>query len=246
MNAERGASPARRASLSSRLGVHRLETIRLYSQTMNPFTEKVARALIMKRLDYERVEVNDPGEVRRLSPVTQKLPVLEIGAERHAESGEILSWLEQRYPEPSLYSSDPQTKEQQRRLAEWSDTSFLWYWDRWRQARFPRPGDEQPPAAGLLAKLRDHLGQRSSPSRVELRELEVIDELAHRLDDLVGFLGNRPFFHAEEPSAADLSVCGMLSIVRDGPMEAGAEALRQRPALLEYMERVEKHIKAPA
>ena len=78
-----------------------------------------------------------------------------------------------------------------------------------------------------------------------LRELEVISEMIHRLDDLVGFLGNRPFFHADEPSAADLSVCGMLTVVRDGPMEAAAEALRDRPALLEYMERVEKQIKSP-
>jgi glutathione S-transferase len=223
-----------------------LETIRLYSQPTNPFSEKVARALIMKRLDCERVEVSDPTEVRRLSPVTQKLPVLEIGSERRAGSDEILGWLEDRYPEPSLYSSDPQVRQQQQRLAEWSDTSFLWYWDRWRQARFPRPGDEKPPAAGLLDKLRGHLGQRTSPSRVELRELEVIDELAHRMDDLVGFLGNRPFFHADEPSAADITVCGMLTIVRDGPMEMGAEELRLRPVLLEYMERVEKQIKAPA
>ena len=223
-----------------------MELIRLYSQAMNPFTEKVVRGLAMKRLDFERVEVNEPSELARLSPVSKKLPVLEIDGERRAESEAILAWLEERFPEPSLYSSDPQVAAQQRRLAEWSDTSFLWYWDRWRQARFPRPGDEQPPSAGLLGRLRDHLGQRSTASRVELREIEVITELAHRLDDLVGFLGNRPFFHSEEPSAADLSVTGMLSIIRDGPMVAAAEELRLRPVLLEYMERVEKRIKSPA
>jgi glutathione S-transferase len=222
-----------------------VEVIRLYSQSMNPFTEKLARALTMKRLDYERVEVSSPSEIARLSPVTKKLPVLEIDGERRAESEQILTWLEKRFPEPSLYSRDPHIAAQQRRLAEWSDTSFLWYWDRWRQARFPRPGDEQPASAGLLGRLRGHLGQRTAPSRVELRELEVIGEMVHRLDDLVGFLGNRPFFHAEEPSAADLSVCGMLSIILNGPMEAAGEELRERPILVEYMERVEKQIKLP-
>lgn len=218
-----------------------MELIRLYSQTMNPFSEKVARALALKRLAHERVEVNDPSEIQRLSPVTRRLPVLEIDGEQRAESPQILDWLEERYPEPSLYSRDPQTRQAQRRLAEWSDTSFAWYWDRWRAARFPRPGDEKPPAAGLLAKLRGSLGQRP-PSRVELRELEVTDEMSHRLDDLIGFLGNRPFFHADEPSAADLSVCGMLSVIAFGPMVAGTNLLQQRPQLVRYMERVEKFI----
>ena len=61
-------------------------------------------------------------------------------------------------------------------------------------------------------------------------------------NDLVGFLGSRPFFHADEPSAADLSVCGMLSVIRFGPMAKGLDLLETRPQLIRYMERVEKFI----
>ena len=52
--------------------------IRLYTQARNPFSEKVAAALGLKKLAFERVISEDPEDVKRWSPIARTLPVLEI------------------------------------------------------------------------------------------------------------------------------------------------------------------------
>jgi glutathione S-transferase len=65
------------------------------------------------------------------------------------------------------------------------------------------------------------------------------------MDDLVVLLGNRPFFHGDELSVADLSVFGMLLVLRDSPITGGGTLLEERPALVTFMERVDKLTRAP-
>ncbi len=222
-----------------------MSRIRLYTQSLNPYTEKVARALNFKGLDYQRVVSDDPEDRKRWSPVSELLPVLEVDGERVHDSTAILRWLEQRFPIPPLLSKDPKTAAAQERLAEWSDTSFVWYWNRWRAARFPRPGDEKSASRGLLGKISRTvargLGQPATPlSRGELRELEISEELVNRLDDLLGMLGTRDFFHSDEPSVADLSVFGMLRTLQDGPILENRDVIGERPRLVDYMKRMDR------
>ncbi len=222
-------------------------TVRLYTQSMNPFTEKVAAALALKRIPFERVVSDEPEDLQRWSPIARMLPVLEIGGRRKADSQKIVSWLDELYPEPSLYSSDPRVAEAQRNLAEWSDKSFSWYWNRWRTARYPQPGDETPIEDSLLARIKDHIGRSLGHvprSRADLRELEIIRELQDRMDDLVGFLRDRPFFHSDQPSNADLSVYAMLLILRDGPIPDCAEGIAERPTLAAFLDRMAGRIKS--
>jgi glutathione S-transferase len=220
--------------------------IRLYTQSINPFTSKVELALSLKGLGYEREVSNDPEDVKRWSPVTQQLPVIQIDGRRLHDSAAILEALDELFPEPSLRARDPKTARAQQRLAEWSDSSFLFYWNRWREARFPRPGDEQPAEdASLLGMLKGGIARTFRTSggtlnRRQLREAEVLDGLAARLGDLSAFLGRRPFFYADEPSIADVSVYGMLRILKDGPIEGSRELILERPDLGTYMERMEK------
>ena len=222
-----------------------MTTIRLYTQSVNPFTTKVELGLALKGLAYQRVSSDDPDDLKRWSPVTQRLPVIEIDGRRTADSAAILSQIEERFPEPPLLAADPKTARAQEQLAQWSDTSFLWYWDRWRAARFPRPGDEQPASdPSLLAKLRDGIARAFSEagrvmSRAQLREAEVLNGVAARLDDLGAFLGDRPFFYADEPSLADISAYGMLRILDDGPMTGAADLIAARPDLVDYMKRMQ-------
>jgi glutathione S-transferase len=219
-------------------------SIRLYTQRVNPFAQKVAIGLDIKKLPYELVVSDDPEDVARWSPTTRRLPVLEDAAARIADSSRILLYLDERYPEPPLRSRDPKTAAAQDQLMTWSDASFLFYWDRWRAARYPRPGDDQPPSPSLLRQLRRRI-ERSfgrpdvTPTPVELRELEVLEELANRMDDLVGMLGQRRYFHSDDPSIADASIFGMLRIIRDGPMMNAAAMIERRPSLAEYVERME-------
>jgi glutathione S-transferase len=222
-------------------------TIRLYTQTLNPFSEKVVAALMLKGLPFERLISDNPEDVRLWSPIARTLPVLEVDGRRKADSIQIVVWLDELYPEPPLFSRDPRIAETQRNLASWSDDSFLWYWNRWRAARFPQPGDEAPVDDSLLARLREKLGRTlgSRPtSRAEAREIEIIEELEDRLDDLVGFLGSRPYFYSDEPSVADLSVYAMLRVMRDGPIPRTPEAITARPTLVAFLERLTSRIES--
>jgi glutathione S-transferase len=219
--------------------------IRLYTQTLNPYSEKIAAGLALKHLEFERVVSEDPEDVKRWSPIARTLPVLEIDGRRRADSTEILAWLEELYPEPALVAFDPKVADAQRHLAEWSDSSFTWYWNQWRAARYPQPGDDAPVDAGLLSRLMEHVGRpfgRAPSSRAEARELEIINKLEDRFEDLVGFLRERPFFHSDEPSIADISVYAMLHVLEDGPIPDCGRAIAERPTLVAYINRMNDRI----
>ena len=219
--------------------------IRLYTQALNPFSEKVAAALGLKRLPFERVITEDPEDVKRWSPIARTLPVLEIDGRRKAESTEIVEWLDQLYPDPPLVARDRKVAEAQLHLAEWSDTSFAWYWNQWRAARFPQPGDDAPIDASLLSRLVEKVGRsfgRTPQTRADAREIEIIGKIEDRFEDLVGFLRDRPFFHADEPSLADVSVYSMLCVLEKGPIPHCREAIAERPILDAYVKRMHERI----
>jgi len=222
-----------------------VQPVRLYTQERNPFSEKVARALIFKKVEFERVIVRDAEEIRALNPETALLPVLEIAGERRHGSGALLSWVDAVYPEPPLLSSDSKVAEAQQSLALWSDSSFAFYWNRWLATQNPdaEVADDDEGGPGPLERAVSQIGRRLGlPSRTtttDLREAQIIDSLARRLDDLVGLLGGRSFFHSETPSVADLSVFGMLLVIREGPMPGSRELLEARPELVAYLDRLE-------
>lgn len=219
--------------------------ILLYTQPTNPFSEKVALALALKKQPFERVLSENPEDIRRWSPIERTLPVLEIDGRRMADSTRIVEWIDELYPEPPLFARDPKVAEAQRNLAEWSEKSFLWYWNRWRTARFPQPGDDapidQPLIKKIVGRVGRHIGQSPS-SRADAREVEVIAEIQDRLTDLEGFLGGRPYFHSDQPSIADISVFAMLRILRDGPIPHTRAAIDERPALAAFVRRMEEHV----
>lgn len=223
--------------------------IRLYTQSTNPFSEKVAAALALKGLAFERIVSDDPDDVARWSPIARTLPVLEVDGRRKADSNAIVAWIDAEYPEPPLLATDPTVATAQRNLADWSDSSFVFYWNRWRAARYPQPGDDRPVDHSIVVRFRDEVGRRfglQPKSRADAREMMVTRELVARMDDLVGFLRDRPFFHADQPSIADLSVYAMLHVLREGPIPHCAEAIAERPTLSAFLDRMEARIAAGA
>ena len=50
---------------------------------MNPFAEKVASALMMKGVEFSRVVIDEADEIKRVSPETQLLPVIEYRGRTH-------------------------------------------------------------------------------------------------------------------------------------------------------------------
>ncbi len=213
----------------------------LYGRAGVPYTEKVRRALIFKGLPYELREPESPEDYRRWSPVTGLLPVVEIGDEHIADSTTILYRLDQLFPSPPLLASDPRTATLQRQLEDWADESFLWHYLRYRRLEDERQARREAAGGSSGSRLLRHVGAwLRAGGTWERPHTDLLRQIGLRLDDLVNFLGTRPFFYANRLSMADFAVYGMLYTLGLGSIP-GAEALiAERPALCDYMRRVEQ------
>jgi glutathione S-transferase len=222
--------------------------ITLYGHTRAPYTEKVRRALLYKGLAFELLEPTTLEDYQRWSPKSGMLPVLEIDGESIEDSTRILFALDERYPDPPLLALDPTAASQQRQLEDWADESFLWYYMKYR--RMIGQGLTLPVANGRTAPAPVE-ETRSGPLRRfgawlraggtwERPITGLLRELGLRLDDLVNFLGARPFFYANRLSLADLSVYAMLFTMRNDSIPGASQLLAQRPTLVAYMARVEE------
>jgi glutathione S-transferase len=218
--------------------------ITLYGPREVPFVVKVERALRLKKLDYQLVEPVSPDDYRRWNPETGLLPVAEIGSERVADSTRILERLDALFPEPPLLSSDPKLAEAQRRLEDWCDETFFFYWLRWQ--RIVEADAARPPRKfGLVTWVWELATSRSPRPRSRTRDGlppeadDLVDELGRRCDDLVNMLSGRPFFYGDRPGMADLAVYAMLGTMRRGALPRGPLLLAERHALVEFMQRVE-------
>jgi glutathione S-transferase len=212
--------------------------ITLYGLARVPFTEKCRRALVLKRLEFELREPSGPEDFRRWSPETGLLPVMTIDDELVSDSTSILLRIEALYPDPPLLSRDPVVAAQQRQLEDWADESFLWYYQEWLRAG----GDAgaRPPPSGAGGRLR-RLGARlRARTEREAPQTDLLRGIDDRLTDLENFLGARPFFYADQPSMADLTVYAMLRSLQMDQITGAARLLAARPALLAFMRRVEQ------
>lgn len=209
----------------------------LYGPPLAPYTEKVRRALKVKRLDFELRAPSGPEDFKRWSPDTGLLPVLDVDGEIISDSTEILLALDERIPEYPLLSTDPRTASQQRQLEEWADESFLWFYvrsQRLQQERAARSDARVSSLARVVGAWFKAGGTWERPEAALLREL------GSRMDDLLNFLGNRPFFYSDHVSMADLGVYSMLRVMYLDGIPGAARLLRDRPALVSYMARVEE------
>ena len=221
--------------------------ITLYGPRLAPYTEKVRRALLYKGLPFEFVEPTTVEDYTRWNPKSGMLPVVHFDGEIVEDSTRILFELDQRHPDPPLISPDPTAAAQQRQLEDWADESFLWFFMKYRNmigegAALPVAGEErapraEEPKAGPLRKLGAWLRAGGTWER-PLTGLQR--ELGLRLDDLVKFLGARPFFYADRLSMADLGVYAMLFTMRNDSIEGASQLLLARPSLVAFMERVEE------
>jgi len=220
----------------------------LYGPLQTPFTEKVRRGLEMKQLAYELREPTGPEDYKRWSPDTGLLPVLTLDGERIADSTAILLRIDERFPSPPLLAAEPKIAMQQRQLEDWADESFLWHWMRYRRML---GGEEAPlPLAGEGAVAPNPLLKSSSFRRLRAwlkaggtweRPITGLQrELGARMDDLVNFLGSRPFFYSDRLSIADLGVYAMMFTMRRDSIPGSARLLAERPTLVAFMTRVEE------
>ncbi|HEU4428683.1 MAG TPA: glutathione S-transferase family protein [Myxococcota bacterium] len=214
--------------------------ITLYGYREVPYTEKCRRALVLKKLEFELVEPAGPEDVRRFSPETGLLPVMTVDGELVSDSTNILLRLERIQPEPPLVSSDPTTAALQRQLEDWADESFLFYYREWLRVASEGPRAPAPASRpSLWARLAGRLRAAPAPAAV-ITPNEPLRGLEDRLDDLVNFLGQRPFFYSDRVSMADLTIYGMLVALARDVVPGSAARVAQRSQLGAFMRRVEE------
>lgn len=224
--------------------------ITLYGPAQAPFTEKVRRGLIYKGYSFELVEPESPEDYLRWSPKTGMLPALHIDGEIVPDSTDILLRLDLERPEPPLLARDPTTAAQQRQLEDWADESFLFYYMKYRrlvmgvdsaiptrEEQAARAAREARESSGALRRLGAWLRAGGTWERPHTT---ILREVGYRMNDLVNFLGARPFFYADRLSMADLGVYSMLAIMRADAIPGAARLLAERPSLVALMGRVEE------
>ena len=218
-------------------------SITLYGPLQIPFTEKVRLALLYKGLDFELTEPTGPGDYRRWNPETGLLPVLELDGERIPDSTAILLKLEEVFPDPPLLSQDARISGQQRQLEDWADENLLFYFNRWTRIRDATETERLADSAASRAFWVNWLRRVGAWLRAggtwERPEIGVLRGISDRLDDLVGFLGTRPFFYSDRVSMADLGVYAMLYSLSSGAIPGSQKIVVSRPPLVDFMRRVE-------
>jgi glutathione S-transferase len=222
----------------------------LYGAAQVPFTEKVRRALLYKKLEFQLREPRSEADYKRWSPNGQ-LPALEIDGERTADSTAILMHLDALHPEPPLLSRDVKVAEQQRQLEDWTDASFIYYYTRWfgmQEVPLPLKVEDDAsrvrptspvPERGLGPSSRRLLAWLKAGGTWERPETALVRGLGDRLGDLVNFLGGRQYFYADQLSIADLGVYSMLRFMTADVIPGSARLLTSRSTLLDFMRRVE-------
>lgn len=221
--------------------------ITLYGPLRAPYTEKVRRALLYKGVEFDLREPQSAEDYARWNPKSGMLPYLEYDGEGVEDSTEILYWLDERFPDPPLLSTDPTVAEQQRGLEDWADESFLWYFMKYRRMvgegmalPLAQEASEDSPATGSSGTLRRFAAWLRAGGTWERPITGLLRELGLRMDDLVNFLGARPFFYSDSLSMADLGVYAMLFTMRNEAIPGASRLLRERPSLVAFMGRVEE------
>lgn len=210
----------------------------LYGPAATPFTEKVRRGLLYKGVPFDLIEPADPEDYRRWNPESGLLPVLEIDGEIHPDSTSILFKLDELFPEPPLLSTDPRISGQQTQLEDWADENLLFYFNKWSSTRGADP-DTEAPNPGISRSLRRVLAWLRAGGTWERPETSVLRGIGDRLDDLIKFLGTRPFFYSNDVSMADLGVYSMLYTLSLGVIPGSDLLVTDRRVLVDFMRRVE-------
>jgi glutathione S-transferase len=218
--------------------------ITLYGPREAPFVLKVELALVLKKLDFSQEVPRGPEDFKRWSPETGLLPVIDVEGTRVHDSSAILDFLDQRFPEPPLLSSDPKVASSQRNLESWAEQAFTFYWMTYLRALVradeETDGDSSsPPRTGV----RSRLSRRKKAPTLNFEE-GLGKEFGQRLDDLVNFLGRRPFFYSDQVGRADLAVYSFLHSIPGTAGPLVAAAVESRQGLVDLMARVEAAVRA--
>ena len=172
--------------------------MKLYNVYASPIAARCRIQIYAKGLDIEIAE--PPGGVsspayKAVNP-TGKVPALEVDGDVIPESHVILSFLEERYPEPSLVPADDMARARMWALARMADLYVL------------------PPVARMGRQL-----ALDDPSASVANE--ALAELETGVDRVESFMGEGPYAVGEKLTLADCSLAPVFLLATNVPPAAG-------------------------
>lgn len=220
----------------------------LYQFEISPYADKVRRALALKRVSYETVEVpvSNPKKYKHISP-TGKFPAVVANGRTIVDSTDILTWLEGVAPTPPLTPADPRDAGLAMILEDWADEALYFYdltMRNWAQNRdwfvadllaHEKPGPMRSllkaliPGALLKVTKAQGLGRKD--------EATVVADLAAQYDALDALLEGREWLAGPRLSRADLAVRVMVNVIERAA--EGRRLLDARPNLRSWANRVD-------
>jgi len=219
----------------------------LHQHETSPFCDKIRRALHHKKRAFETREVPLHETIVRVGSLSSvgKVPVIEHDGSIVADSSDIARYLEDVFPDPPLFPSDPRDRALCHVLEDWADESLYFFgvWFRYslthnagewshRTSRSEPPLLRRATERALPTLMRNMLRAqglgRKEPEQVladfARHALAVADWLSG--DWLVG----------DALSIADIAVYAQLASAMD--TGEGAAVLAQHAPVLAWMERV--------
>lgn len=220
--------------------------ITIYQFEASPFCDKVRRVCRYKKLPFEVQEVSLLGAAKYSS--AKKLPVIDDGDERVEDSTQIVQYLDEKYPDPSLFPSDPTQLALCHVLEDWADES-LYYYDIALHFSFAENAKRRaghllkhekpwfraiigPFVPALLRKAGEAQGAGRRPREV------ILSDIDRHICSIASLLAGQEFLVAPQLSAADISVFVELDAIKVA--ELGAEIIDRYPAVVDWMARVDK------
>ena len=221
--------------------------------TLSPPCGKAHMALAFKGLAYDVKTLRTPMEVRRVNP-RGTVPVLQLGDERVPDSTDILTALDERYPDPPLEPEGAEDRARAKLIEDWADEVLYGYglWTRFFEpGNFERlkpyivrglPGFMRPFAPAYVRRMiRKRVRGRGV---VQKGTAAVRRERSECFQALAVLLRAGPWLAGERISRADLTVaafCDQFMLAEITP-DLAAE-LAALPEVVEWLERV--HERAP-
>lgn len=173
-------------------------TLALYHQPLSPFCRKVRVALGEKKLPFEMI-VERPWEQREEFLALNHggtVPVLvDSDGTVVSESGAIVEYLEETYPEHSVLPGSPSQRAEARRIALWFDLKF----------------DAEVTTLVLFEKIDKQLMRLGEPDMAAIRA--GIENLAYHLDYASYLCEQRHWLAGEAFSLADITAAAHISAI---------------------------------
>ena len=229
-----------------------MPAITLYQFELCPYCHKARAALEAKGLAFTKVEVN-PMSKKELPPLPEgakrKVPVLEIEGRIIQDSTDILTFLDERFPDRAPFlPNDPVARARTLEIEAWVDDDLIQVlptvlYGSWAESFKAAQVTARTSNFGLLQNLMVRGGGSLIMHQVAKRIVKKRGGtspqlmLEAELDKFEGWLGAQDFVCGAEATLGDVAAHGAFTCVKDFPAWSLVTA---RPRIAAWYDRVQR------